>query len=239
MAINKTYKQYKDLFLEHNISTKDSIKYLSSIKRFEVIQKVVAYFSISFLVFLILGLIFSKGGNNDGKATVLFLILVIAAVGVFFWAGFESSKSRRIAKLDDIFFNEYLINNMKIFYSFDELKDFTYTKIKHITTKAVNSVNPNQSIIELCFNALVEKAEGIIITDKNITGITSGEITKRGGNVRTHMVDSAEGILIKDIKQKNIHDNKLDIEYWYKLLQNGAITQDEYDAKKKELLLNK
>lgn len=237
MAIKKTYEQYKDLFLEHNISTKDSIKYLSLIKIFEVIEKGIAYFSISFLALLMLGLIFNKGGNGDATATVGFLILVIAAIGSFFWAGFKDLKNKRMEKLDDIFFNEYLINNIKIFYSFDELKDFTYTKIKHITAKAVNSVNPNQSIIELCFNALVEKAEGIIITDKNITGVTSGEITKRGGNVRTHMVDSAEGILIKDIKQKNIHDNKLDIEYWYKLLQNGAITQDEYDAKKKELLL--
>lgn len=236
MAIKKTYKQYKDLFLEHDVSTKEAIKYLNSTKRFEVIEKIIAYFSISFLVFIILAIALSKRAPGDGAGAAVFLMVVIAAIGSFFWFGFRDIKSRRIAKLDDIFFNEYLINNMEIFYSFDELKDFTYTKIKHLTAKAVNSANPNQSVIELCFNALVEKAEGVIITDKNITGITSGEITKRGGNVRTHMVDSAEGILIKDIKQKSMHDNKLDIEYWYELLEKGAITQDEYDAKKKELL---
>lgn len=237
MAIKRNYQQYKDLFMEHQVLDDNSIKVLKSVKRLEVIQKLIAYFSISFLVLLMLGIAFGKRNYSDGVGIPVFLMVVIAAIGSFFWAGFGDSKSRRIAKLDDIFFNKFLINNIKIFYSVDELKDFTYTKIKHITAKAVNSANSNQSIIELCFNALVEKAEGVIITGKNITGITSGEITKKGGNVRTHMVDSAEGILIKDMKQKNIHDSKLDIEYWYKLLQNGAITQDEYDAKKKELLL--
>lgn len=237
MAIKRNYQQYKDLFMEHQVLDDNSIKILKSVKLVEVIQKVIAYFSILFLVLLMLAIAFAKRNYGDGVGIIVFLMLVVAVVGSFFWAGLGGGKSIEIAKLDDMFFNKFLINNIKIFYSVDELKDFTYTKIKHITAKAVNSANSNQSIIELCFNALVEKAEGVIITGKNITGITSGEITKKGGNVRTHMVDSAEGILIKDIKQKNIYDSKLDIEYWYKLLQNGAITQDEYDAKKKELLL--
>ena len=50
------------------------------------------------------------------------------------------------------------------------------------------------------------------------------------------ILDSTEAILIKNIKKnENINQSK-DLNYWFELKEKGAITQDEYELKKKSFL---
>ena len=40
-----------------------------------------------------------------------------------------------LAKLDDFIFNKFLIKKIKVFYSMDELKNYSYDKMEHLSTK--------------------------------------------------------------------------------------------------------
>lgn len=80
-----------------------------------------------------------------------------------------------------------------------------------------------------------KKAEGIIISSNSQSSLTVGTIGKRtGGSINTHIINSTEAILIKNIKtNENINQTK-DLNYWFELKEKGAITQEEYELKKKD-----
>lgn len=229
MSIQKNYEQYKKIFENVDMDTNDYKKYLKSLKINEVVRKTLIFFSISILCLLLFA---DKGGGEMGA--------VIFAM-VFFGGGWLliillHIKNKKTSSLDKIFFNEFLIKNIKIFYSIDELINLTYDKIEHIDVKIQNAKNANQATIELSYQGYNKGAEGIVLTNQFQSSHTSGSINKRGGDVKTSIIDSAEAILVKNLKEKTDIKDKNDIGYWHDLLGKGAITQDEYEAKKKELL---
>jgi hypothetical protein len=107
--------------------------------------------------------------------------------------------------------------------------------MEHITTKVFNSKNPNQTVINLSFIAFEKNADGLVITSNAQSSFTVGTISKKsGGNINTHIINSAEAVLIKNIRNKS--DSIKDLNYWFELKEKGAISDDEYQVKKKELL---
>ena len=50
------------------------------------------------------------------------------------------------------------------------------------------------------------------------------------------ILDSTEAILIKNIKANENSSQTKDLNYWFEVKEKGAITQDEYEQKKKDFL---
>ena len=234
MSIAHNYKDYKEIFLKYDLDLPGSKKTLSKIKIYEIISKVILYFSISAIGLFAYSAINNKSNNEAGLAAVL-LVIAIIIVGGSFWALFLLLKSKNKAKIDEILFTNFLIKKVKIFYSIEELNDKTYDKTEHITTRVANARNPNQTTIELAFSAFVKNAEGIVIVNNNQTSVTTGTIGKSGGSVSTNIINSAEAILINNIQDKKYEMTK-DLNYYHDLKEKGAITQEEYEKKKMELL---
>ena len=234
MAIARNYKDYKEIFLKYNLDLPDSKKTLGKIKIYEIISKVIFNFSLSAIGLLLYSVSKNKSNNEAGLAAVLSVIAIII-VGGSFWALFLLLKSKNKAKLDEILFTTFLIKKIKIFFSIEELNDKTYDKIEHIAVKVANARNPNQTTIELAFLAFLKNAEGIVVVSNNQASVTTGTIGKTGGYVGTNIINSAEAILINNIQDKK-HEMTKDLEYWFGMLQKGAITEEEYGEKKMELL---
>jgi len=151
------------------------------------------------------------------------------------WFNFNSNFMRGF--LDDKIFNEFLIKKIKIFYQNDDLSNFKYSKMKQISKKIPNSKNEHQAIIELAYVAYEEGAEGIIITDSNLSNvIVNATHINYKTNVNTVTFHSATATLIKDIKNIKETETGHDIEYWFDLKEKGAITEAEFLEKKRELL---
>lgn len=230
MAIRNSYAAYVDVF--NKCPSNDYIKVKSNLKKLmvtEIIYKVILFLILLSLVAMVVGM------TKDGE--VVFAIIPIGIAWAIFILPLKALINYFHIQLDEELFNKFLIENLQIFYSMDELKDYSYTKMEHITSS--DSQGPkNQVVKNISFEAYEKGAEGVIITDQSTASHTSGKIgRKTGGEIKTTIINSAEGILIKDIKrkkEKNIDSG--DIEYWYGLLEKGAITQDEYNAKKETLL---
>ena len=234
MAIARNYKGYKEIFLKYNFDLPDSKKTLSKIKIYEIISKVILYFSLSAIGLLIYGAISNKS-NNEAALTALLLGIAIFIIGGSFWGFSLILKEKNKAKLEEILFTNFLVKKMKIFYSIEELNDKSYEKIDHITVRVANARNPNQTTIELAFTAFVKNVEGIVIVNNSQASVSTGIISKSGGSVSTNIINSAEAILINNIQDKK-HEVAKDLNYWFGLLEKGAITQEEYEKKKMELL---
>ncbi|MDO8453018.1 MAG: SHOCT domain-containing protein [Sulfurimonas sp.] len=243
MSISNNYDGYKKVLKKHNITEEETHKFLRSVKRWEVFQKTVLFFSLSFIALIVFALAGgTKGDAGLGAALMLFLA---SLTGVTLYIIAVEGKKNRMAAIDELLFNGLIIHKIKVFYSTSEASKYSYEKIKHVTTSSVNAKVFNQPIIDLCYKAFDEGAEGVIITNQGTVSHTSGSTNRRGtSNVSTSIISSAEGIFIKDIKKEEVElpsipaekVDKNDILYWYNLLEKGAITDEEYEAKKKELL---
>ncbi len=166
------------------------------------------------------------------------MIIIVFVPGLILSLIFKFIKISRIAKLDDFIFNKFLINKIKVFYSIDELKDYSYDKMEHLSTRAFAEGNLNQATIDLAFMAFEKGAEGIIIVSNNIGTVTTTAIhNKNSSTPIKRMINSCEAILIKNIKRVELEKSNFDLNYWFDLKEKGAITSEEYEKKKNELLL--
>ena len=233
MSIRTSYSDYRNIFNSYNLKIDGSERFLKKIKTYETISKVILIIILAFASILFYDLVTNNKKEAEAIGFFFALTLIIGSILRFI---FNEIKRVNISKLDNLIFNNFLIKQIKIFYTFEELKNFTYEKIEHITIKLVNSKNANQTIIDLSFIAFEKKAEGIIISNSQ-SSLTVGTIRKRTrGCICTHILDSTEAILIKNIKKnENINQSK-DLNYWFELKEKGAITQDEYELKKKSFL---
>ncbi len=202
MSIKTNYKAYKNIFNTHSLEIEGSNKYLLKIKIYEIISKIALIITSSYIL-LILFILFQYG-NKDAAPWIFFFIAIGCIVGFFIWNGFTHLKINNMAKLDNILFNNFLINKINIYYSMDELNNYTYDKIEHITTKLYNTINPNQTLIDLTSLSVEKGAQGIVITNKEQSSHTSGSMRRGGrGNIKTQIIDSSEAILIKNIQKQN------------------------------------
>ena len=234
MAITTDYSGYRNIFNSYNLKIDSSERFLKKIKIYETISKVILIIILAFAAILFYDLVTNNKKEAESLGFVFVLILIFGSLLRFI---FNEIKRANISKLDNLIFNNFLIKQIKIFYTFEELKNFTYEKIEHITTKLVNSRNANQTIIDLSFMAFEKKAEGIIISSNSQSSLTVGTIGKRtGGSINTHIINSTEAILIRIIKTNENTNQTKDLNYWFELKEKGAITQDEYEVKKKDFL---
>lgn len=234
MAIRTSYSDYRNIFNSYNLKIDGAQRFLKKIKIYEIISKVILIIILAYATILFYNLVTNNKKEAEAMGFIFALILIFGSLLRFI---FNEIKRANISKLDNLIFNNFLIKQIKIFYTFEELKNFTYEKMEHITIKLVNSKNANQTIIDLSFIAFEKKAEGIIISSNSQSSLTVGTIGKRtGGSINTHILDSTEAILIKNIRaNENINQIK-DLNYWFELKEKGAITQDEYELKKKDFL---
>jgi hypothetical protein len=234
MAIRTSYSDYRNIFNSYNLKIDGAQRFLKKIKIYEIISKVILIIILAYAVMLFYNLVTNNKKEAEAMGFVFVLILIFGSLLRFI---FNEIKRANISKLDNLIFNNFLIKEIKIFYTFEELKNFTYEKMEHITIKLVNSRNANQTIIDLSFMGFEKKAEGIIISSNSQSSLTVGTIGKKtGGSINTHILDSTEAILIKNIRaNENINQTK-DLNYWFELKEKGAITQEEYEIKKKDFL---
>lgn len=233
MAIKKSYEEYLRIFEKYTTESNDNVVQLNKLRNREIVEKIIVYFSVPLLILMLFGAF--SGGRGSGMATLFVFITFI--VFIYLWNASNVAKLKQISILDQLFFNQFLIKKIKIFYSIDEMQNLTYKKIEHITTKSINAINPNQTIIDLAYIGFEKNVEGIIIVETNNTSLTSGSIDKKGGSVHTKILNATEAILIDNIKENSNIDNK-DINYWFDLKEKGAITEEEYILKKNQLFNN-
>jgi hypothetical protein len=232
MSIQKNYKGYRKIFDKYDININDSDKYLGKVKIYETIAKVVLLITF-ILCSILLYAAFTEKGNTGLGIAIIFIVVLFP--GLILWKIFSLVKMSKIAKLDDLIFNKFLINKIKIFYSIDELQNCTYDKIEHINTRAYSEGNSNQAIINLTFMAFEIGAEGIIIVSNNSETVTAATINNKSSSTQINrMVNSSEAILIKNIKKEEV--KSFDLNYWYELKEKGAISSQEYENKKRKLL---
>ena len=231
MSIFISNKKYDNFINSNKIKSEDSIAIIS---RLNIVEKLLMVTIIGMIIGWIL--LFLAENSNVWVSIFIFSIIPLFIISVL-----SKYHSNKLVQLDKIIFDNFLINKVKIFYSNEEATIISYDKIKHITKRLVDTINPNQIVIELTFDAYQEKAEGLIITNISKNSITAGRTNKGTGSISTKIEENAEAILIKNIQEKEIVknsyiDNKVDLNYWFELKQKGAISEDEFKQKKKELL---
>jgi len=232
MSIRKNYNGYKKIFNKYNLEIDGLESFLKRVKIYEIISKTILFITLILTSILIYAAFTEKGNAGLGIAIMLIVVLF---PGLILWLLFKSIKISKIAKLDDFIFNKFLINKIKIFYSMEELRNYSYDKIEHINTRAYSEGNANQAVINLAFIAFEKGAEGIIIVSNASETITTVAIKNKSTSTPINrMVNSSEAILIKNIKKEEVLKNNFDLNYWYDLKEKGAITEEEYDKKKKE-----
>ena len=233
MAIRNHYKEYKNIFDKYNLKIDGLDNFLKKVKLFEIISKTTFYLTILITAILIYTAFETKGKQIE----LVFMIIIVFVPGLILSLIFKFIKISRIAKLDDFIFNKFLINKIKVFYSIDELKDYSYDSMEHLSTRAFAEGNLNQATIDLTFMAFEKGAEGIIIVSNNIGTVTTTAIhNKNSSTPIKRMINSCEAILIKNIKKVELEKSNFDLNYWFDLKEKGAITSEEYEKKKLELL---
>ena len=152
MAIFKKSKDYEDFLKKNQIESQNS-KYL--IKGASGSEFMIKIIMIGVIIYWSLGFIVSE----DNGYTFLFLFatsIPIAWIFIFI-INYDENK---LLELDNIIFDNFLSKKLKIFYSKDEVNDYNYNEIKHISKRLKDSKNPNQIIIELSFDAFLLNSEG-------------------------------------------------------------------------------
>ncbi|WWW10828.1 hypothetical protein V7P26_07345 [Arcobacter cryaerophilus gv. pseudocryaerophilus] len=171
MAIRNHYKEYKNIFDKYNLKIDGLDNFLKKVKLFEIISKTTFYLTILITAMLI----YVAFNTKVDQLGIVFMIIIVFVPGLILSLIFKNIKINRIAKLDDFIFNKFLIKKIKVFYSIDELKNYSYDKMEHLSTKVLAEVNLNQATIDLAFMAFEKGAEGIIIVSNNIgTVVTAG-----------------------------------------------------------------
>ncbi|MGE0738573.1 SHOCT domain-containing protein [Sulfurimonas sp.] len=227
-------KNYQELFQKSNINTteaKQALRYLGYAKTYKkIINTAIGILWVLAILSYIMG-----DGSGSSRAGVFG---VIGALTMFIYVPLLTLyllyRNYIIGRLEQIYFDEFLCKKLKIFYSPNELNNFEYTTLKEATVTANQNNNQRQALILICTQAYEEGAEGVLILNSDNSSVTTGKIGKKGGNVRTDFVGTVSARFISNIKEKNSKEN--DLTYWFGLFERGAITKDEYEAKKKELI---
>ena len=159
MAIRNHYKEYKNIFDKYNLKIDGLDNFLKKVKLFEIISKTTFYLTILITAMLI----YAAFNTKVDQLGIVFMIIIVFVPGLILSLIFKNIKINRIAKLDDFIFNKFLIKKIKVFYSMDELKNYSYDKMEHLSKRVLAEVNLNQATIDLTFMAFEKGAEGIII----------------------------------------------------------------------------
>ena len=234
MAIRNHYKEYKNIFDKYNLKIDGLDNFLKKVKLFEIISKTTFYLTILITAMLI----YAAFNTKVDQLGIVFMIIIVFVPGLILSLIFKNIKINRIAKLDDFIFNKFLIKKIKVFYSIDELKNYSYDKMEHLSTKVLAEVNLNQATIDLAFMAFEKGAEGIIIVSNNIGTVVTAAIHNKNTStpIRTTF-NYCEALLIKNIKRVELEKSNFDLNYWFDLKEKGAITSEKKKKKKNDLLL--
>jgi hypothetical protein len=232
-------KDYIEIFQKANYFT-DEMK--NKLDRFSLTSKIsiISNFASFALMIYLLFMFFGNSNNKELFFIVMLLVFFAYILALLFGALANSSKN----SLDKIFFNNFLVKHLTIAQSSSELSAYEYKQGEHINDTVKNPKNLNQLLIELAYQAFIKNAQGFIVIEQNENTIIEGKIRtstigkNMRGNINTNIVKTGSAILIYDIKKKDVKAeiDKTDIGYWYELLQKGAITEEEYNKKKEELL---
>lgn len=231
-------KNYFKLFPQLGINSDYSKKILRRFKYALIYRNII---NIIFLIpwIILLFEVMTKGIKNDGGA---FFILGLATMFVYLplITLYFLIRNRYEGHLEQIYFDEFLSKKLRIFYHIEELSDFTYEIIKDITKSANLTNNNMQALIFACQEAYELGAEGVFVVGNQQSSITSGKTDKRGkGSVQTTVLGTTSVRALKNIREKpknSISNEVKDLEYWFGMLEKGAITKEEYEKKKMELL---
>lgn len=227
-------KNYQELFQKNNINTVESKRVLKRVGYAKTYKKIINT-AIGILWVLAIFSYIIGDGSSSSRAGVF---AIVGALTMFIYLPLLTlyflSISYYIGRLEQIYFDEFLSKKLKIFYTPSELNNFEYTTLKEATVTANQDNNQRLALIRICTQAYEEGAEGILILNSDNTSVTTGKIGKKGGNVKTNLIGTVSARFISNIKEKN--SNKNDLAYWFGLFEKGAITKDEYEAKKQELL---
>jgi len=233
MAIFKKSEEYEEFVKKHNIESENTTR---NIKHSSTVELIIKIILVGTAIYWLYG-IWAMFNTRDGGGVFLFLFFTsIPIVWIVFML--LDYKAKKTAKLDQEIFNNFLTKKIKIFYTREESNNYLFNELKHISKRLKDCINPNQIIIELSFEAFSLNAEGLVIVNRIKNSITQGETKKGGkGSIKTTIQEDAEAILINNIKEKNSKiENSKDLNYWFDLKERGAITDDEFIQKKKELL---
>jgi hypothetical protein len=218
MAIFKKSEEYEEFIKKHNIESENTTR---NIKHSSTVELIIKIILVGTAIYWLYG-IWAMFNTRDGGGVFLFLFFTSIPIVwiVFMLLDYKAKKTA------------------KIFYTREESNNYLFNELKHISKRLKDCINPNQIIIELSFEAFSLNAEGLVIVNRIKNSITQGETKKGGkGSIKTTIQEDAEAILINNIKEKNSKiENSKDLNYWFDLKERGAITDDEFIQKKKELL---
>jgi len=233
MSIFKKSEEYGKFIKKHNIESENTTQ---NIKHSGIAELIIKVILIGIAVYWLCG-IWAMFNTREGGGVFIFLFFTSLPIGWIIMILLEY-KAKKIAKLDLEIFDKFLTKKIKIFYTIEESNNYLFNEIKHISKRLKDCKNPNQIIIELSFEAFILNAEGLIIVNRLKNSITQGETRKGGkGSIKTSIQEDAEAILIDNIKEKTSKvENSKDLNYWFDLKEKGAITEDEFNKKKEELL---
>lgn len=228
MAISVKALQYNQLINKLDCSTEETKKLIKKLNRNEFIRKINFYGANITLMFTIYVSLETKSG--------LFILGVLGmpvGASISLYLRYKADGLRSL--LDNEIFNNFLTKEIKIFYPNEDISNIQYTQMEQISVNTSNTSNEHQAIIELAFQAYEKNATGMIITDSNRSTIVTSTINnKAGASAITKTVYSASAILIKDISDNK--NEEFNLEYWYNLFEKGAISKNEYEAKKMKIL---
>jgi hypothetical protein len=233
MSIFKKSEEYQEFIKKHNIESENTTR---NIKHSSIVELIIKIILVGIAIYWLYG-IWAIFNSKEGSGVFIFLFFTSIPIGWIILMLLEY-KAKRIAKLDQEIFDNFLTKRIKIFYTREESNNYLFNEIKHISKRLKDCKNPNQIIIELSFEAFILNAEGLIIVNRIKNSITQGETRKGGkGSIKTSIQEDAEAILINNIKEKTSRvENSKDLNYWFELKEKGAITEDEFNKKKEELL---
>lgn len=153
-----------------------------------------------------------------------------------FLSPISKKATKAFSDANNIFFNNFLAKKLVIAYSTSDLDRYSYDKGEIINVEIKNPYSPNQYIHDFAIEAFMKDADGFVLLEKQES------MTKLDAhNKKTDLVPfiKAQAMLINNVRKNANSSNssdKTDIGYWHELLQKGAITEEEYNKKKEELL---
>lgn len=225
MSIFKKAEEYRGFIDKNSLKIENMDDLITRINLYDKLKN----FTLLILLFFF---IWTFNTNSDGLAIIIILFFGSMAI-LMFTVIFYDLREKVKGKVDKLLFENFLSNKVKIYYSKSDLIDFTYNEVQHTSKVLKEPKNKNQAVIELTFEAFSNNIEGLIIVNQGSNTKVSGSIKKRRGSIDSYTEYNAEAILINNIQEKEF---KKDLEYWFNLKEKGAITEDEYNKKKQELL---
>jgi hypothetical protein len=157
-------------------------------------------------------------------------------IGKLFIAPTAKKSAKALSDANDIFFNNFLAKKLVIAHSASELDGYDYNKGEIINLEIKQPYSPNQYIHDFAIETYMRNAGGFVLLEKS-----ESLVRALPNNEKSDLVPlvKAQAMLINNVRKNTNSSNssdKTDIGYWYELLQKGAITEEEYNKKKQELL---